>query len=185
MDPILREPYPVKRPAGMTFLLVLSLLNAIYQALSAIVLFFSAPVMRPMLESGQLEEQFRLFFPTMDDTMFEAVMDSMASQLDVNPFYYLIVFVLYIGSLIGVLKMFKLQRLGFHIYSIAQLLLLIASVVYVLPHQTQNTFFNEFLFTLLFILVYHLSLKRVELLSKQDTPSDPTDAPDSQDPFQS
>ena len=94
-------------------------------------------------------------------------------------------FVLYIGSLIGVLKMFKLQRLGFHIYSIAQLLLLIASVVYVLPHQTQNTFFNDFLFTLLFILVYHLSLKRVELLSKQDTPSDPTDAPDPQDPFQS
>ena len=178
MDPILNEPNPVKRPAGMTFLLVLSLLNAVYQALSSIVLFFSGHAMRSMLENGQVEDQLRLFFPTMDNTMVETVMDNIATQLDVNPLYYLIVFVLYIGSLVGVLKMFKLQRLGFHIYSIAQLLLLIAAVVYVVPHQAQNTFFNEILFTLLFILIYHLCLKRVELQAKQPDPSDP------EDPFQ-
>lgn len=178
MDPILYEPNKVKRPAGMTFLLVLSLLNAIYQALSAIVLYFSAPVMRQMLESGQMEDQFRLFFPTIDNTLFEAMMDNIAIQLDVNPVYYLMVFVLYIGSLIGVIKMFKLQRLGFHIYSISQLLLLIAAVVYVVPHQAQNTFFNEFLFTLMFILIYHLYLKRVELLAKRQEPTN------GKDPFQ-
>ena len=178
MDPILSETNPVKRPAGMTFLLVLSLLNAIYQALSNLVLYFSGPVMRPMLESGQIEDQFRLFFPTMDDTMMEAMMDSIATQLDVNPWYYLIMFVLYIGSLIGVLKLFKLQRLGFHIYSVAQVLMLIAAVVFVVRHQAQSTFFNECLLTLLFILIYHMCLKRVEMQAK---PADPTDG---QDPFQ-
>ncbi|MBO4328880.1 MAG: hypothetical protein J5831_05640 [Bacteroidales bacterium] len=175
MDPILPESNPVRRPAGMTFLLVLSLLNSIYQTLSNLVLFFTGPVMRPMLESGQIEDQIRTFFPTMDDTMMENLMDGMAAQLDVNPVYYLIMSVLYIGSLIGVLKLFKLQRLGFHIYSIAQLLMLIAAVVFVVPHQPQNTFFNEFLFTLMFILIYHLYLKRVELQAKQAGPTDGQD----------
>lgn len=181
MDPILHESNPVRRPAGMTFLLVLSLLNAIYQALSAIVLYFYSPFMRPLLESGQLEDQIRMFFPTLDDAMVETMIDNIAIQLDVNPVYYLILFVLYIGSLIGVLKLFKLQRLGFHIYSISQMLMLIAAVLYVVPHQTQNTFFNEFLLTLLFILIYHMCLKRVELLAKR--PDQPNSA-DRQDPFQ-
>ena len=184
MDPILSDTNPVKRPAGMTFLLVLSLLNAIYQALSAIVLYFSRPVMRTMLENGQLEDQIQLFFPNMDDTMMDTLLDGMAAQLDVHPVYYLILFVLYIGSLIGVLKLFKLQRLGFHIYSISQLLLLIAAVVFVVPHQAQSTFFNECLFTLLFILIYHLCLKRVELQARQTDRNPPTDPTDGPDPYQ-
>lgn len=175
MDPILNESNPVKRPAGMTFLLVLSLLNAIYQALSNLVLYISGPVMRPMLESGQIEDQIRTFFPTMDDTMMESLMDSIALQLDVNPVYYLILFVLYIGSLIGVLKLFKLQRLGFHLYSISQLLMLIATVVFVVSSQSRATFFNECLLTLLFILIYHLCLKRVEMQTKQPDPTDGQD----------
>lgn len=174
MDPMNDIVTPVKRPLGMTILLVLSLLNAIYQSVSALVLYFSAPVMRPMLEDGQLEETFRQVLPTMDDTMFEAMMDNVTAQLTVSPTYYLILFVLFIGSLIGVLKMFKLQRLGFHIYSISQLLILIANVVYVQSHQSQLTFFNEFLTTLLFILIYHLFLKRVELMkARQEQKDDP------------
>ncbi len=171
MDPIYNG-QPVKRPVYMTILLILSFLNAIYQSISSAVLYLFAPSMQKMLDSGQLEESFKTIFPTMDDTMLEVMMDNVAVQLTVNPVYYLILVVLFIGSLTGVLLMFKLQRLGFHIYSISQLLMLIAAVVYVVPLQAQNTFFNDFLFTLMFILIYHLFLKRVELMKAQQERKD-------------
>ena len=169
MDPINNELYPVKRPVGMTILLILSLINAIYQSLSSLILYLYRPIMENMMESGQIEESLRVLFPTMDNTMFEAMMDNVAVQLQVNPNYYLILFVLFIGSMVGVLKMFKLQRIGFHIYSISQLLMLIAAVAFVRPNNSQFSFFNEFLTTLMFILIYHLFFKRIEFQQSHGT----------------
>lgn len=173
MDPIYKDLYPVKRPVGMTVLLILSLINAIYQSLSAIVLYVNRPVMEAMLDNGQMEKSLRVLFPTLDDTMVETLMDNVAVQLSVSPNYYLVLLVLYIGSLIGVLRMFKLQRIGFHVYSISQLLILIAAVVFVRPNHPQFSFFNEFLSTLLFILIYHLFFKRIEFMkAMQDKKED-------------
>lgn len=169
MDPIVNEPNPVRRPAGMTFLLILSLINAIYQIMGAIMMYFFAPAMRTMMDSGELEESVKMLVPSMDNTMFDAMMDNMAAQLSVSPTYYLILALLFIGSLTGVIKMFKLQRIGFHIYSISQLLMLIAAVVYVYPHQVQHSFFSEFLTTILFILMYHLYFKRIEFQQSHGT----------------
>ena len=81
--------------------------------------------------------------------------------------YYLFNFVFYIGSMIGVVKMFKLQRQGFHFYAISQFLILINSVVFIYSKQPENTFFTEFLTTIMLILIYHLFLKRIELLQQQ------------------
>lgn len=151
----------------MTILLVLSLINAIYQLFSSLFTYLFAPMMREMLDSGQFEESLRLFMPNADDSMVETMMDNIATQLSVNPNYYLILFVLFLGSLIGVIKMFKLQRLGFHIYSISQFLILISGVVFIHSKQAQGSFFNEFLTTILFILIYHLYFKRIEFQKQQ------------------
>ena len=159
---------PVKRPWAMTFLLVLSFLNAVSQILRSLFTYFFMPVMKEMLENGQLEEQIQILMPTMDEATLQAVLDNMTIQLSVQPFYYLLIGLLFVGSLVGVIKMFKLQRIGFHIYSIAQLLILIVDVVFIYSKQAQNPFFNEFLMTLLFILFYHLSFNRIELMQKQD-----------------
>lgn len=158
---------PVKRPVGMTILLVLSLINAIYQLFSSLFTYLFAPVMREMLENGQFEDSLRLFMPNADEAAFETVMNGITMQLELNPTYYLILFVLFLGSLIGVIKMFKLQRTGFHIYSISQLLILIAGVVFIYSKQAQSGFFSEFLTTLFFILIYHLYLKRIEFQERQ------------------
>lgn len=157
---------PAKRPLGMTILLVLSLTNAIYQIISALFTFFLMPVLKEMYENGQFEELMEGFMSSLDPTMLETMMDNLAIQLAVNPFYYLIMALLYAGSLVGVLKMFKLQRLGFHIYSISQLLILIAEVAFIYSKMPQSPFFNAFLTTLLFILIYHLFFKRIELMEK-------------------
>ena len=74
--------------------------------------------------------------------------------------------------------MFKLQRVGFHFYSISQILMLIAAVVFVYSKQGQDTFLNEFLTTMMFILIYHLYLKRIEFqqqINNNGTPDAPTE----------
>ena len=169
---------PVRRPWAMTLLLVLSLLNAVFQIFSALFTYLFMPIMKQMLESGELEEQMQLFGSSMDETTLQAVMDNIAVQLSVQPVYYLLIGLLYIGSLVGVIKMFKMQRLGFHIYSIAQMLILIVEVAFLYSNQPRNPFFNEFLMTVMFILFYHMSFKRIEFMQNinkrpdGDNPSD-------------
>ena len=154
----------VKRPVGMTILLVLSLVNAILQIFSSLGMWMTTPVMSEMLANGELEESMAPFLTLMrmDDEATKAFWEVLENRLTINPIYYLFTALLYVGSLIGVIKMFKLQRTGFHVYSISQMLLLIVSVIYVYSTQGSAGFFNEFLMTVMFILIYHLYLKRIE-----------------------
>ena len=154
----------VKRPVGMTILLVLSLINAILQIFSSLGMWMTTPVMREMLANGELEESMLPFLTLMrmDDEATKAFWEVLENRLTINPIYYLFTALLYVGSLVGVIKMFKLQRTGFHFYSISQMLLLIVSVIYVYSTQGSAGFFNEFLMTVMFILIYHLYLKRIE-----------------------
>ena len=159
-----------KRPGGMTFLLILSLINACLWIFGSLLMYFGTPVLGEMLETGQMEEMMLTMNANMDETMMDAMMANFQMYADINPVYYLFLFVLYIGSLVGVLKMFKLDRIGFHIYSIVQLLILIAAAVYLYPHQVQSTFFSDFLGTLMFILLYHLFFKRIEFEKNNQGP---------------
>ena len=154
----------VKRPVGMTILLVLSLINAILQIFSSLGMWVTTPVMSEMLANGELEESMAPFLTLMrmDDEATKAFWEVLENRLTINPIYYLFTALLYVGSLVGVIKMFKLQRTGFHVYSISQMLLLIVSVIYVYSTQGSAGFFNEFLMTVMFILIYHLYLKRIE-----------------------
>ncbi len=153
-----------KRPVGMTILLVLSLLNACMQIFSALGMYVTTPMMSEMLENGGLEEAMAPFITIMqlEGDALDEFWTIIENRLTVNPVYYLLIAVCYVGSLVGVLKMFKIQRLGFHIYSIAQMLILIVGVIFVYSKQGQNSFFNEFLTTVMLILLYHLYFKRIE-----------------------
>ena len=174
------EPQTIKRPTGMTILLVLSFINACLQIFSSLGMYLTTPMMNEMMASGQFEESMAPFLGlfSMDQSSIDEMMRIMADRLTVNRIYYLIIAVLYVGSLIGVVKMFKLQRTGFHFYSISQMLMLIAAVVFVYSKQGQDMFFNEFLTTILFILIYHLYLKRIEFqqqINNNGTTNHPTE----------
>ena len=148
----------------MTILLVLSLINACLQIFSSLGMFVSVPVMSQMMADGTLEESMAPFLSIMrmSEEDLNAFWQIIETRLSINPIYYLLTAVLYVGSLIGVIKMFKLQRAGFHFYSISQMLILIVTVVYIYSKQGSAGFFNEFLMTVMFILIYHLYLKRIE-----------------------
>lgn len=158
---------PIRRPTGMTILLVLSFLNALFNIFSAPFMYFMTPMMNEMLAAGTFEETLKPFLANMSEADVAAAMERIQFLVNVNPMYYLFNFVFYIGSMIGVVKMFKLQRQGFHFYAISQFLILINSVVFIYSKQPENTFFTEFLTTIMLILIYHLFLKRIELLQQQ------------------
>ena len=156
---------PVKRPGGMTFFLILSLINACFQIFSAILGYLGAPMMKEMIETGQFEEVMAPFLSNMNGETMDAFMESLNITASINPTYYLFLFILYVGSLVGVLKMFKLDKIGFHIYSISQICILINASVFVYPLQTVSAFTSDSLSTILFILLYYLFFKRLEQIN--------------------
>ncbi len=155
---------PVRRPVGMTVLLILSLVNACLQIFSALSMYLTVPMMSQMLANGELAEAMGPYISMMrmSDEEIKAFWEVIETRLSISPTYYLLTALLYVGSLVGVIKMFKLQRKGFHIYSISQILLLIVAVYYIYSAPGNNGFFSEFLTTVIFILIYHLYLKRIE-----------------------
>ncbi len=161
-----------KRPMGMTILLVLSFLNAVLNIFSSIIMFFGTPMLAEMMKNGQFEDAMAPFLSTANEEMRTAMMDSMATLSNIKPVYYLFMLVLFVGSLIGVIRMFKLDKRGFHIYSISQLLMLIAASVYKYPLMQPSPFMTDMLLTAMFILVYYLYIKRLELANRPNTNND-------------
>ena len=157
-------PASPKRPIGMTILLVLSFINACLQIFSALGMYVTTPVMSQMLANGELEEYMAPFLSVMqmDGDTLDEFWTVIENRLSVNRSYYLLTALCYIGSLVGVLKMFKIKRLGFHIYSISQMLILIVGVAFIYSKQGQSPFISEFLTTVMLILLYHLFFKRIE-----------------------
>ena len=126
-------------------------------------------MMAKMVENGEFEDAMEPFIATFGEDMRQAFMDNMTLLTSINPRYYLFLFVLFIASLIGVLKMFKWNKRGFHIYSIAQILMLINASVYLYPLQHPSPFTYDLLPTVMFILLYYLYFKRKEHFERQQS----------------
>ena len=146
----------------MTILLVLSFINACWNILRSFVMYFTTPIMSKMLDDGQFEEMMNPFSSFGED-FTNAMTDSMNLLTQINPNYYLILLALFIASLIGVIKMFKNDKRGFHIYAIAQICMLIAHSVFVYPLKKPSPFISDLLLTAIFILLYYLYFKRMEM----------------------
>jgi hypothetical protein len=158
-----------KRPTAMTIFLVLSFINACWNILRSVIMYFSTPMMAKMVENGEFEDAMEPFIATFGEEMRQTMMESMALLTSINPKYYLFMLVLFIGSLIGVLRMFKWDKRGFHIYSISQILMLINASVYVYPLQHPSPFTYDLLLTAMFILMYYLYFKRKEQIENQQS----------------
>jgi hypothetical protein len=156
-----------KLPTMMSILLICSFINACLKIFSSIIMYFGTPVMADMLESGQLEDTIRQFMATISDDEMQAMMDSMGVVASINPVYHLINGALYIASLVGVVKMLKIDKTGLHVYSISQLCMIIASSLYVNKLMPTSPFWSDVMVTALFIVIYHLGFKQIEMRSNE------------------
>lgn len=75
----------------------------------------------------------------------------------IAPLYFMIYGALYCLSLIGILKMMKMQRTGYFFYTSAQICLLIVPLLWMGPNSFSAT---NTIFTFLFISIYSAYLKK-------------------------
>lgn len=153
---------PKKRPTGMTILLVLSFLNAFWNIISSLVMYLMSPIMVEMMKNGQVEGTMAPYSALLGEEQMQMAMDGMKIMAQIDPKYWLFQLILFVGSLVGVIRMFKGNKTGLHIYAVSQILMLINASVYLYPKQPQSNFASELLLTLIFILLYYLYFKRME-----------------------
>ena len=148
------NPQPV-RPFGLSFFCILSFINAVLQFL---INFLSFSVFNTM-KTVTSDERFLELYENMgiDEDQLET---ALAAFFAPGMFYYLITSLLYIGSFIGVLYMWKMQKKGFHYYAIAQILILIVAALMYFG-ATGTSPWSSIILTAAFIGIYFIYYKKV------------------------
>lgn len=103
------------------------------------------------------------FYEQMGDMMgnaWETLASSYSSIFSINRSYYLISCILYITSFIGVMQMWRLKKRGFHIYTVAQILILIVSTIFI--YNTLNgSPIADLIITAVFVILYFKHYRNV------------------------
>ena len=128
----------VKRPETLSILCVLTFIGSGLAAFSNLVIYLSYDMLFETFESGGLN---------LPGT--ELIFSYAKSFFIISSLFYSI-------SLAGAIRMWRLRKVGFHIYSIAQILLLILPTLYV---STDQFPLPAVLITSAFILFYYRHLK--------------------------
>lgn len=143
-----------KRPNGLTVACVLSFISAGWFALGNLITFLSYNFMKSMVTDENYLELMEKF--GQDAEMLETTMEA---QFAVSRVSYLLQALLYIGSFIGVLFMWRLQKKDFHIYAISQILLLIVTAVFVTSVTGASIWGSVFL-TAIWIGIYFIYYRK-------------------------
>ena len=125
--------------------LVLSMIGSGLALIGNLLYGLTLPTVKDMYESGMIKFDERM------TVMFEQMLEDPQS-------YYLCMSLLYAGSLAGVILMWNLRKSGFHLYTLAQLLVPVVTVLFI---GKERFGFGDLMLTLLFVVFYYFSLKRL------------------------
>ena len=139
-----------QRPTGLTILCILSFINAVWQ----FIINFLAFAMFNTMKTVTTDENYADMMENLNIDM-DQMEANLASFFAPGKFYYLLTALIYIGSFYGVLYMWRLQKKGFHIYTIAQILLLIVMVL-MFTSVTGASPWSNVVFTAIFIGLYFI-----------------------------
>ena len=147
----------------MTVLLILSLINACWNIISSLVMYILTPKMTEMVQNGQIDEMMAPYSAILGEGQQQSLIDGINMMAQIDSKYWLFLLILFIGSLVGVIQMFRGNKKGLHVYAVSQILMLINASVYLYPKQPQSGFLSELLLTAIFILLYYMYFKRMEI----------------------
>jgi hypothetical protein len=129
-----------QRPTLLTVLCILTFIGSGMNLFSSLVIagFYDVFV--------EIAHEFALKFklPGIDTLM------------DAKPLFFLVSGMFYAGSLVGAVFMMRLKKIGFHLYTIFQILLILAPMYFM---HLSSPGVPEMLFSGLFILLYSMNLK--------------------------
>lgn len=151
---------PAKRPEMLTLLCVLSFINAVWNALSNFISFAFYDTFQNMFKQMlEGEGMFEDMAEQMGDN-WETMIQASSMAFSIGRGYYFFELALFITSFIGVLMMWRLQKRGFHIYTIAQILMLIVTSIFV-TSKVGGFPFGSIIWTVFFVFMYYTHYKRV------------------------
>lgn len=151
---------PAKRPEMLTVLCVLSFINAAWNALSNFISFaFYDTFQGVFTQMREGKGVFEDMAEQMGDS-WEMMAEASALAFSVGRGYYFLEILLYIASFVGVLMMWKLQKKGFHVYTVAQILMLIATSIFVASKVGGGFPFGPIFWTALFVFMYYPHYKK-------------------------
>ena len=130
------------RPSMLTILCILTFIGSGMQLFSS--LFVSLFYEFFMKSAQVIAEKFN--------------MPGMEQLQEVAPVFFVVSALLDAGAIVGAILMFRLKKIGFHIYTIFQILLILAPMYFMhLPGPGTA----EVLFSGLFIILYSMNLKHM------------------------
>ena len=97
-----------------------------------------------------------LFTNTEFPANYKEMKPALLQVLQAGRFFFVVGFVLSFFSLFGAIKMWKLQKNGFHFYTISQIIMLMLPLVFIKDGNFQST---DFLITAMFVSMYATHLK--------------------------
>ena len=145
---------PVVRPRGLT---VICILTFIFSGLSFVSYLFYT------LNYNYLSEYNNQYLELIKNSPYlKGLFDVevMTKTLDLltgtSVWFYILTTLLYSASLGGAILMFRLKKVGFHAYTVAQIMLLIIPLIYMPGFKTD---FSNVIITVVFILIYATHLR--------------------------
>lgn len=157
---------------NLRIVLVLSMIGSSYCFINNFFTFVALPFLSSQYQAGVMEGPIALIcgMAGVPADLFKASFEEM---LSVPRPFYLVSSLLYGCSLAGAILMFCFKKNGFHFYTIAQLLILIVTILFL---GKSHVPLGDIMFTALFIGYYFLSLKNLGIINA------PTEVQQSQEP---
>ena len=141
------------QPKRASFLLVLCILTFIGSGYS-LLYYLLLPLAKAHLP--EMMDMYRNFFK--DEAVLNQMNEMFNFMAEVPSWKYLLVALGFAGSVTGAALMLKLQKEGFHVYVISQILIF-ALLSFLIGGPMKSTI-NDILWTITFILLYFLQLKK-------------------------
>ena len=155
------EEEPVKRPEMLTVICILSFINAVYNGIANFISFAFYDTFQNIFDQMRIGEgMFADMAEQMGDN-WETMAEASALAFSVGRGYCFVEMILFIVSFVGVLMMWRLQKRGFHVYTIAQILMLIATSIFVISKVGGGFPFGPIMWTALFVMMYYTHYKKV------------------------
>ncbi|MBR5216539.1 MAG: hypothetical protein IKV80_10015 [Bacteroidales bacterium] len=149
-----------KRPEMLTVICVLSFINAVYNGISNFVSFaFYDSFQKVFAQMRNGEGMFADMAEQLGDN-WEMFAQASSLAFSVGRGYYFLETLLYVASFIGVLMMWRLQKKGFHVYTIAQCLMIIMTSIFV-TNKIGGFPFGPIFWTAAFVFMYASHYKNV------------------------
>ncbi|MBQ6955865.1 MAG: hypothetical protein IJP80_04550 [Bacteroidales bacterium] len=148
------------RRRGLRIVLVLSFIGSGLSFFSYLMMSVGLSGFQAMYSSGQM------VLPGEMTVFVEQLMETPRS-------FFVCSSLLYAMSLVGLVMMWNVRRNGFHMYTMAQLLLLLVTVLFL---GRERLALGDVMMTLLFVVYYFMAMRQLDSLKQQQTADEKIDS---------